>query len=217
MVIDAAYHRALVARWRFYYPRRPWTGRGPAEEAFPECAARWRKVLDFLRGPELRAAVRMAADEQTVPHRPAYSVVFRTIRFFSPEQEKDAFALARLTADYVEQNSNIPCHLVRHSNVFQVLAETDAFGCAVLVYQTGVERWKLEQYCQDGNLDFRKLFWWVPDSTQPNDKINPCAAPVNTPDVNDTAAVFIWKEQHEAIQKVREIAAGVRQRLADAA
>ena len=218
--MECAYHCALRRRQLFYFPGIK-MNRAEMEAAFPEVAARWRRVLDFLKGPELRSALRREADRVLVRRCPGYMEVFRTIPYYSPEQEQDAFALARLNVVYITDVCGVPARVARipnqHRQAYTVLVETDEFGRAAIIYKTGVEVQKLQQYCADGNHSFSRLFWWVPNGLNPTDKINPCCAPVNTPDATDQAAAFIWKEQHDKIEQFRKDAAPILARFANTA
>lgn len=193
--VTLRYHCALLRRWDFFFPTLPrsqvWVSQ--AEKMFPEVAAQWRKVLNFLTSRELRRALRRAADAQPCPAHPGYAIPFRTLDFFRPEAEEFAYQLAVVTKMYA-LSCGVQAHIVRNPEQqnFQVVVETTELGAAALLYKTGLPIAELQRICEFCGYDYAKLFWWVPEPANPTWKVNPCMKPSNTPDVYEIAKTMVW-------------------------
>src|SRR5579862_2977493 len=193
MRLTQRYHTRLEQAWESHGQPRYSFMVWKAERTFLEIARFYKPVIEFIRGPEVRRALRIAADSQPIQITPGYWKPFRDVTRWS--QGMDSMALARLTADFCNA-AGCPTKISRSKHGFLVSVETNDIGTMILRYRTGVSYATLRRYCEDGNLDFDRLFWWLPAGDKTGWRINPCTQPVNTPDIYEYAKALIFVEDN---------------------
>lgn len=146
----------------------------------------------LARTPELREALRRAADAQTLPTWPGALTQMRVCMFYDAATEKDAYGLATIQRVFIEQ-SGVRAKIVREPGAFIVWAETNVFGALVLFYRSGCTLHSLQQFCIDGDLNFSEIFWWVSlaGPVAGENTINPLRRCLNTPDVQENAKALV--------------------------
>jgi hypothetical protein len=194
MRVTRCYHAALREAWmsnNFLNPH-PFTVRAAAL-VFTCMARRYTRVLDFLRGPELKRAVRLAAEEQRIPHIPGASRIIRVCDYWTCHSQKEQFQLARLCVSFC-QALNIPAKIEHRDRAYTVRAETNALGVAILLRHPGVSIETIRQFLSDGNVSLSGPFWWLPSlGTSPKARVNPILRCINTPDFPSYARAIIFE------------------------
>jgi hypothetical protein len=206
MRVTAAYHGALERahnererdRTQYYDETDQWSegpddvqsfeaagGVAVAKEMFPGVAAPWEKLIAFLVGPELRAALRKAAGE--APAR-IVTGMWSDLTFCHTRDVGGAPAAhcRALAIRYFSQRLGIPAIITSGGDGldehFCVRVETDSMGAAVIRHHPGIPWDELREYCAavcwPGEPEY--TFWWVPEDF--SGLVNPCLKPIRTPD-----------------------------------
>lgn len=185
--VTLAYHNALAAAWASNSPGGQPFVVASAEFRFPKIARRYKAVLDFLRGSELKRACRIAASEQAIPRIPGAATRIRTCEWWTPKSERHAYGLALICKCFAEA-CGVPAKIRRSQSAYTVTAETNEFGRSILLRKPGCTLVSLAQFCEDGNMDFNAIFWWanlLPSKTCW--RVNPLLRCLDTPDIADNA------------------------------
>lgn len=164
-----------------------------AETYFPEFAAPWKRVLAFLRSPELKLALRRSAKAQRVPRLPGYWATFIMLERRAFPNRKVRWALAGLIVTHCK-HSGVPATLRANDNEdFFVYVETNQLGCEVIRHKPGLKWSTISQFCNEMGVDPERVFWWLPKAGDRTGwRINPALWPVNTPDFQETAKQLIY-------------------------
>lgn len=178
--VTSAYHKALRVCWKdmgYGYTRGMFFVL-EAEKICPSVSARYKPVLTALRSPELKTALRKAADAEMVPASPAFKLL--TDWNNSRLTRNRALVWAHLIVFFCSQHG-VPAKVDQCELGIWVGAES--IGVSQLHYRTGLP-WKyIKDYCAAFAVDPWDIFWWVPrDYTG---TINPLNRPVATLDVAD--------------------------------
>ena len=174
----AAYHAALEKRWSAFWPdRKSHFSVGGAELLLPNMAARYHKVLDFLRGPELKAAVCAAADRDPVHWLPAGRSELKRILVAEYSRSRNAVALARLV-QRLAAKAGIPADAEEDAegNLF-IYASTDDLGVAQLHYRRGLPWQEIVDLCYNMQVSPYEVFRWMPRNHFFGRPINPLFRP----------------------------------------
>jgi hypothetical protein len=187
-----------VTRARDAALRTCWGGAVPgffvslAERAFPAVAARYNKVIAFLTGHELRAALRKAADEAQVPYIPGARRVLVSIRLGVLPQAKWEAMTRATTIQAMCWAAGVPSFFTiepyRWGPELVVYAETNELGEMLLLNRHGLPWGMLCALCENMDVSAARVFDWVPqDYRDRNALVNPIVFPVNTPDSAEIA------------------------------
>jgi hypothetical protein len=160
------------------------------EVAPPHVAARYNKVMDFLRGPELKAALKAAAAEQDIPYVPGAALELCRFRW-----SQLAYAHANIVYTFCKLYGAVAQVLVEGSDVV-VRVDTTPLGIAAMNYHPGL-KWKtICQECAIENLRSPlDIFWWLSPIAPlgENERLNPAVWPCNTPDVAAIAESLVTR------------------------
>lgn len=163
-----------------------------AEAWCPEVKARYQSVLDFLRGPELKSALRKAAAAQKIP--PSCSVIrHRVLSGHRFPNEGIRHALAALIQIHCVSNG-VPACVMSANDDTLVFAATDELGSACLTYKPGLPWEQICFECDNMLIDPMAVFSWLPwTDDKMGWRINPCNWPVMTPDYQEAVKQLIEK------------------------
>jgi hypothetical protein len=177
MRVDAARTEAANA---YYQHRVPcWT-----------YVTRFDCVLAFLRGPELKRALRDAAAAQDIPYVPGTALELCRFRW-----SQLAYAHANIIYTFCKLSGAI-VHVHTEGSDVVVRVDTTPLGIAALNYKPGL-KWKtICQECAIENLRSPfDIFWWLTPiiPLRENDRLNPAVWPCNTPDVAAIAESLVTR------------------------
>jgi hypothetical protein len=154
---------------------------------------RFDYVLDFLRGPEVKAALKAAAAAQEIPYVPGAALEFCRIPFRHHQQL--AVAHARIVYTFCKLAGAVPV-VDWSAKEIVVRVDTTPLGIAALNYKPGL-KWKtLKWECGIENTKSPfDIFWWLQLAAplQDDDRVNPAVWPCNTPDVAATAERLVTR------------------------
>jgi hypothetical protein len=154
---------------------------------------RFDYVLDFLRGPEVKAALKAAAAAQEIPYMPGASLELCRIPF--RHNRALMFAHARIVYTFCKLAGAVPV-IVQDDRGPVVRVDTTPLGIAALNYKPGL-KWKtICQECAIENLRSPfDIFWWLTPiiPLRENDRLNPAVWPCNTPDVAAIAESLVTR------------------------
>jgi hypothetical protein len=162
-----------------------------ASKICPEILNQFQPVLDFVRSPEYKRLLRIAADVATVRRTPGYFsplFIIENRRFTERDQRA---AMLELITDWCESNGvRVQVRIMREYT--EILAETDQLGGLVLIYKSGMPWKDIEDTCMGLGVDATQLFYWL-NGLLPSlsHRINPLVWPVNTPDVYEIASTLV--------------------------
>jgi hypothetical protein len=156
----------------------------------PGVAGRYDRVLAFLRGPELKQALRDAAAAQDIPYVPGTALELCRFRW-----SQLAYAHANIVYTFCKLSGAIVNVHTEGSDVV-VRVDTTPLGIAALNYKPGL-KWKtICQECAIENLRSPfDIFWWLTPiiPLRENDRLNPAVWPCNTPDVAAIAESLVTR------------------------
>jgi hypothetical protein len=187
--VTAAYHRALRAAWEKDCGETIHFLVRDAKEAYPSIVRRYKPVLSFLRGKELKRATRLSADAQRIPILPGANREFTSLRVYEGQDPKPTLLLAALIVRFCEQ-SGVPAQISVRQRDLVVHVATNEFGAMLLRYRTGQPVEYIRSYC---GVEFRHIFWWLPPTLVPGTRLNPCLKCLNTPDYLDHAREILFE------------------------
>lgn len=195
--VTTAYHKALHRLWdsedgggsiEFFTV-------GLAEAYFPEFCKPWQRVLLFLRSDALKTALRKAADDfaiQCTPEPWTPVCVLEARRF--PTQVRTVLSglVYRLC-----RNNNLAARIQTHelSEDVRVVADCNAHGPTVLLYQSGIAWGVICETLRAYNLAPFEVFpWLVLADLRPTTRVNPLQWPVNTPDFYEHGKTLAYND-----------------------
>jgi hypothetical protein len=149
------------------------------------------RVIQFLTGPMLRLHTRRVAEKQQVPHWPGASRRVRVCEYHTYASQKEAFQLARLCVSFCEA-LKVPAKIKHIDGAYQVCAETNHLGAAILRRHPGVPIRVIRRFLQDGNVSLSGPFWWLPNGIPEGARVNPLLRCISTPDYQEYAKVIIF-------------------------
>lgn len=193
MRVTQAYHKALRRAWvsNNFGSILPFTVR-EAALAFPPLARRYTRVLEFLRGPELKRAIRLAAREQHIPYVPGASRTVRTCDYWTKGSQRSQFELARLCVSFCEA-LNVPATIKDVDGAYIVQAHTSKIGAAALRRHPGVSVYTIRRFLDIVNVPLSGPFWWLPQNVSDSALVNPLLRCINTPDYQEYAKEIIFQ------------------------
>jgi hypothetical protein len=154
---------------------------------------RFDYVLDFLRGPEMKLALRDAAAAQEIPYVPGAALEFCRIPF--RHNRALMFAHARIVYTFCKLAGAVPV-IVQDDRGPVVKVDTTPLGIAALNYKPGL-KWKtLKWECGIENTKSPfDIFWWLQLAAplQDDDRVNPAVWPCNTPRVAEIAESLVTR------------------------
>lgn len=166
-----------------------------AERIFFKQAAPWRRVIAFLKGSELRSAVRRAADAQDIPYLPGAKLELCRIPVFG-RTEAEAEALAAIIMWHCQRSGAMAFWKCTREtigyNAIVIAVETGPLGIRILQYRHGLPWNEIAAMCWAKGVDPERLFDWVPQEHRraerfEDTRVNPCVWPMNTPDRHEIA------------------------------
>jgi hypothetical protein len=189
--VTRAYHARLRQEWTREFPDYEFSVHH-AEGAFPDIKARYTRVIDFIRGPELARSVRFMAMYQDIPVLPGFLRRLRWLRYYTDAGRKSALALAKISVAFCEK-CGVPAVIWDKGDSFFVMANTNDLGIAVLRYRPGMTVEALKALCLENGTSLDEAFWWLPTGDSAGWRINPTVQPVNTPDVAAYASTLLYQ------------------------
>lgn len=198
MRVERVYHHRLRLAWeQLGMPHGVEFSVTAAERLFPGTAARYAGVLDFLKGHELKRALRHAADRTPIETYAVKPSVWAPVRVIQARRYRNPSVRAAL-ADLIEihcRNGGIPTQVRGHGNGdLTVCAPVSSEGIRVLWHRTGIEVRDVRSMCFANEVTPEQLFFWLRSDVPDTSAINPIVALVNTPDVDEIALQFIHND-----------------------
>jgi hypothetical protein len=189
MRVTKAYHKALRRVWCLR--RRDEFSVTAAEQFLPLFAQPWQQVIEWLKGPELRSAVKKAARGMTIPPS-CYVSVYRELTVHRFPNRRTREALASMIATHCK------CHgvpaVVQGETDLRVYVATDSMGCALLQEKPGLKWSTIELMCYEMNVNTDRVFWWLSEYRDKTGwRVNPALWPVNTPDVSEWVKELVYE------------------------
>lgn len=188
MRVTKAYHKAL--RRAAGATDGQWLAYAAAAREFPEIENRYQSVIDFLTGPELRRALRDAADREPLPVACVGLHPFMEInRWKFPRPEVRA-ALATLVCLHCKRKGakaawrNFGDHI-------EIRTNQGPRGSALLMHKRGIKWGQILEFCAVAQVPVWQVFPWVPLLTDDRARVNPCVWPVNIPSVDEISQDLI--------------------------
>jgi hypothetical protein len=182
-----AYHNVLRRQWKY----DGFSVAAAEEHASPYFIDKWKRMLDFLRGPELKSALRKAAAAQAITPTPGAPFPFMTVNRFKFPDYRNRLAVSGLILMHCRHNGVPAKCRVTPDGDFEIRVETGPLGCALLCHKPGLKLSTIDKFCQDTGIHTWGPFPWVPLGTPRDARINPCVWPTNTPGVQEIAKELI--------------------------
>lgn len=188
--VTQAYEKMLARRWPCLTSEPFVVSR--AERVFLREAAPWKRLLLWMRSPELFSIVRRAADEAQPLHVPGGRALLASINLgILPQAKVEAVTRAHAIS-VLCRTASVPCswNIVERpwGNTLEVYADTNAIGVVILTYRHGLTFNTLRAVCEHLEVSADGVFRWVPEEHRAaNGKVNPITFPMDTPDCAEIA------------------------------
>jgi hypothetical protein len=179
MRVTAAYHGALERLWFEDGNEIPFTV-SAAKRMFPTTATAWERLISFLTGPELRAALRKSAGEAPVRVLPGIWSML-TVWSYRDVGGRDGAVSRALVTGYFCSRLGVPSRLAFLSDAAQVFVMTDEIGAEAIRFHPGIDWSELAEYCVATPAEPAQTFWWI-QTQEFRGLVNPCLRPIRTPD-----------------------------------
>lgn len=197
MRVTRVYHVALEQA-ASRYPGRIFLV-AEAEKEFAEIAARYRPVISFLQGTDIKKALKNAARRDAIPKTPENLREFRVIpvRRYAGQGDRAldyARCMAKVIQAFCLHNGVLAKIFLRGSGILDewvVMAATNDTGIEQFNWVRGWGLASIERICDQQHCVPRMLFPWLPVEFDGSRRINPALIPVNTPNIRDIAAELI--------------------------
>lgn len=183
--VTRVYHTILKRMWNAELtPGMPYTVHA-AEVMFDITARPWQRVLDFLRGPELKKSLKGAAESETPKNH--YGLWTEYARVYVSESNRIRALTRAVCIRGHLREQKLLTYLTKEDATdsrgisFVVRAMTDEATCLLVRHKRGMDWTSIRELCWQQGCDPREVFWWVPFGF--DGFVNPAIKPAHTPDL----------------------------------